>query len=118
AAFTQDVDPNRILTAGSIMRDPVGVVSPEVGPRVAMARLKELQRNELYAVRPDRTLAGYVRDTDLSDAAARGEQHLAGCVRADFPSATPDTVISDLYALSVEHSLPIAVTDDRGRLAG
>lgn len=118
AAFTQDVDPNRVLTASSIMRTPVGVVSPEVGPRVAMQRLKELQRNEVYAVRPDRTLAGYVRDTDLSEAARRGEQRVDACVRTDYPSATPDTYISDLYGPAVEHSLPIAVVDERGRLVG
>ncbi|MCK9486455.1 MAG: glycine betaine/L-proline ABC transporter ATP-binding protein [Dehalococcoidia bacterium] len=118
AAFTQDVDPNRVLTASSIMRDAAGTVSPEVGPRVAMARLKELQRNEVYAVRPDRTLTGYVRDTDLSEAARRGEQTLTSALRTDYPVATPDTYISDLYALSVEHSLPIAVVDERGRLVG
>ncbi len=118
AAFTQDVDPNRVLTAGSIMRDPAGVVSPEVGPHVAMARLKELQRNEIYAVRPDRTLAGFVRDTDLSEAARRGDTTLSQCVRTDYPSASADTYISDLYGLAVEHSLPIAVVDERGRLSG
>jgi glycine betaine/proline transport system ATP-binding protein len=118
AAFIQDVDPTRVLTAGSVMRDPVGVVSPEVGPRVAMQRLRELQRNELYAVRPDRTLVGYVRDADLAEAAARGERDLTGVVRTDYPSAGPETLISDLYGLAVESTLPIAVVDERTRLLG
>ncbi len=118
AAFTQDVDPNRVLTAGSIMRDPIGTVSPVSGPRVAMQRLKEVQRNELYAVRGDRIIAGYVTDRELLEAAQRGEQDLSQVIRADYPRAAPDTPISDLYALSVEYSLPIAVVDDRERLLG
>ncbi len=118
AAFIQDVDPTRVLTAGSIMREPIGVVSPDVGPRVAMQQLRELQRNELYAVRSDRTVEGYVRDTELLEAAQRGDATLRALVHDDFPRATADTPISDLYPLAAEHTLPIAVLDERGRLSG
>lgn len=117
-AFVQDVDRSRVITAGSVMLDPRGTVSERDGPSVAMHRMRELQVNELYVVGQRRQLLGVVRDKDLAQAHQRGEATVGTVVKNDYPSASPDTFISEIFGLSAEHTLPIAVVDDEGRLLG
>src|SRR5690606_12650807 len=65
AAFIQDVDRSRVITASSVMRDPRATISIKDGPAVAMHHMRELQVNEMYVVGPRRQLMGVVRDRDL-----------------------------------------------------
>ncbi len=118
AAFVQDVDRSRVITASSIMRDPLGTVSIKAGPAVAMHEMRDLQVNELYVLGPHRQLVGVVRDRDVAAAARRGERNISNVVRTDYPTASPDTLIGDLFGLSAEYSLPVAVVDENGRLLG
>lgn len=117
-SFTQDIDPTRVLTAASIMREPQAVLHPHDGPHVAMRRLTELQRTELYVVHPNGTLAGYVKDTDLLSLAEASHKRIEPILRDDYPRTDPDTLIGDLYALAAAHTLPVAVVDNRNRLVG
>lgn len=118
AAFVQDVDRSRVITASSVMRDPRGTVSIKDGPAVAMHQMRELQVHELYVVGPHRKLMGVVRDKDLAAADQRGEATVDSAVHNDYPKAAPDTFISEMFGMSAEHTLPIAVVDDDGRLLG
>lgn len=118
AAFIQDVDRSRVITASSVMRDPRATISIKDGPAVAMHRMRDLQVNELYVVGPRRQLMGVVRDRDLAAANQRGEATVSSVVQDDYPRATPDTYISEMFGTSAEHTLPIAVVDDDGRLLG
>ncbi len=118
AAFIQDVDPTRVLTASSIMREPQAFVSPRVGPHVAVRRMEELQRTDLYLMTPDHHVHGWITDRDLAEAVKRGDTSLQGIARDGYPRARPDTSISELFALAVEHTLPVAVIDESERLVG
>lgn len=118
AAFVQDVDRSRVITAGSIMRDPRATVSAKDGPTVAMHQMRELQVTEMYVLGQHRKLMGMVNDRDLAAAAKRGEKTIDAAVTGGCPTVAPDTAIGDLFGLAVEHTLPVAVIDDDGRMLG
>jgi glycine betaine/proline transport system ATP-binding protein len=117
AAFVQDVDVTRALTASSIMRRPRGTISVADGPKVAMRKLDDLQATELYVIGRENQLVGMVRDGDLAVAARRGDRTVERVVCRKYPSAQPDTLLADLFGLATEHTIPIAVCDN-GRLLG
>jgi glycine betaine/proline transport system ATP-binding protein len=117
AAFIQDVDVARVLTASNVMRRPRATVSIVDGPHVAMRRMDEVQVNEIYVVDREGKLAGVVRDKDLADAAKRGDRTIEIAISQDYPSTDPDTQLVDLFGLATEYSIPIAVVAD-GRLQG
>ncbi|HVM13681.1 MAG TPA: glycine betaine/L-proline ABC transporter ATP-binding protein [Egibacteraceae bacterium] len=116
AEFIQDVDRSRILTASAVMRDPVAVLSPRHGPKVALRELEEHQRNELYVVDQQR-LVGAVRDRELAEAASRGDSTIEGCVHDDYPRAAPDTPIAELLQPAAKYEIPVAVVEE-DRLVG
>ncbi len=117
ADFVQDVDRSRVITAASVMVEPVHTVSPRHGPKVAMLQLKEHQATELYVLDRGQRLAGAIRDKDAQSAAERGEVTIEGVVHQDYEVAEPETPISELLTLAAEQTLPIAIVDE-GKLLG
>jgi glycine betaine/proline transport system ATP-binding protein len=118
ASFVQDVDRTRVIVASSVMRPPRDTIHPNDGPSVAMHKMRELQVSEMYVVASDRTVVGMVRDSDLAELSRRQERSIDSIIIKDFPRTTPDTPIADLYLLSAEHTIPLAVCDERDRLLG
>jgi glycine betaine/proline transport system ATP-binding protein len=118
AAFTEDVDRTRVLTAGSVMREPVAVLSPRDGPKTAANLMQELDRTELYVLGRDRKVLGYVRDGDLGKLRGAEDRTLERILRADYPRVGPDAPLAELFGLAAQHVLPIAVVDEDERLLG
>jgi glycine betaine/proline transport system ATP-binding protein len=119
AAFVQDVDRSKVITAGSIMRDPRATVSIKDGPSVAMHQMREHQVTEMYVLCAQRRmLKGMVRDRDVAEAAKRGDRSIETIVIGGCPTVGPDAAIGDLFGLSVEQTLPVAVIDEDSRLLG
>ena len=117
AQFVQDVDRARVLTASSAMEPARSVVSVTAGPRAALREMRDLQTSAALVVGRGRTLLGAVRDRDVMRQVKAGETDLSA-VTEPVASVTGDVALADLYEVSVESPLPIAVVDDNNRLIG
>lgn len=117
AAFIQDVDRSRVLTASSIMEEPIAIILAREGPSAAMKAMKERQVSALYVVGPGRTLKGTALDDDVIAAVKRGEHSLENIVHTDTPMIDPETPVSELFVPSAESKLPLPVVKD-GKLIG
>src|SRR5699024_11959497 len=50
AEFTQDVDRSRVLTASTVMVDPIATLSPDHQPRAALVLMQQQQASHLYVL--------------------------------------------------------------------
>ncbi|MBK5221871.1 MAG: glycine betaine/L-proline ABC transporter ATP-binding protein [Acidimicrobiia bacterium] len=117
ASFIQDVDRSRVLTAASVMEQPVATLGPHEGPRAAMRIMRENQMSGLYVVGTRRRLRGAVSDEDAT-AAARRDGTIEEVLTTDVPTVAPDSPLVDLFAPAAGSPLPLAVVDDEGILLG
>ena len=118
AQFVADVDRTRVLTAGSVMVRPGVVLATNAGPRQAARAMREAHASAAFVVDRDRVLRGAVRDSDVVAAARAGATRLDPALLDAALTVDESTPLSDVFAPSAESSLPVAVTDDRGRLLG
>jgi glycine betaine/proline transport system ATP-binding protein len=118
AQFVQDVDRARVLTAGDVMEPAHAVVFASAGPRAALRMMRDMQTSACYVTDSRRALLGVVRDKDVLRQVREGGTELAEILRPSPGVVTRDQLISDLFELAVESPLPVAVTDDDGRLLG
>jgi glycine betaine/proline transport system ATP-binding protein len=118
ADFVADVDRSRVLTAQVAMRPPRRTFDPTAAPTEVLQHLDDQEANGVYVVDADRTLLGVARDDQLVEAVRRGVRHVGEVLLDDYASARPDTLLMDLTALAAQHTVPIAVTDEFGRLLG
>ncbi len=118
ANFVADVDRSRVLSAESIMRKPRVTLTRDTRPQRALDILDDLEVNGLYVLDADERILGVARDVEL--AAARREQRdtLADDLIDDYATVDPDTPLAELSELAAQHTVPVAVTDDGGRLLG
>jgi len=118
AQFVADVDRTRVLTASSVMVRPAVVVPMGGGPRQASRTMREAQVSAAYVVDRQRRLQGVVRDADAVAALKAGKESLEGLVLDGVAPVSPDTPLAEIFAPAAESPLPVAVTDDAGRLVG
>ncbi|WP_251455168.1 glycine betaine/L-proline ABC transporter ATP-binding protein [Microbacterium sp. Marseille-Q6648] len=116
--FVQDVDRARVLTAANVMELPRPVVSESGGPRTALREMRDAYSSAAYVTGRDRRLLGIVTDRDAVKLVRRGENSLTSVLRPVPQSVSQDSVLMDLFVPAVESQLPLAVTDDDGRLVG
>ncbi|NGP62125.1 glycine betaine/L-proline ABC transporter ATP-binding protein [Paenibacillus thiaminolyticus] len=114
--FVEGVDLSKVLTAAHIMRRPE-TVSLDRGPRVALQLMRDIGISTLFVVGKDKSLQGVVTAEQASEA-ARGGKSLQEVMFTDVPAVSPDVVLNDLFALSGEAKLPIAVVQPDGKLMG
>lgn len=116
AQFVQDVDRSRVLTAESVMEQPVAVLGSEQGPRAAHKLMREHQLHSLLVVDQHRRVHGVVTEQAAATAVASGRDDLDG-VMADATSVPPDTTLADLMTDVAECVGPLVVSED-GRMVG
>ncbi|KAA9089333.1 quaternary amine ABC transporter ATP-binding protein [Microbacterium radiodurans] len=116
--FVQDVDRARVLTAANVMERPRPVVAESAGPRVALKQMRDAFMSATYVVGRDRKLLGVVTDRDAVKLVRRGESSLASITKPAPQTVSQDEVLMNLFVPAVESPLPLAVTDDDGRLVG
>ena len=117
AAFVQDVDRTRVLTASSVMEKPVAVIGADQGPRTAHRLMREHQTASLMVVDRDRGLRGVVTEDDVAGALERGETGLLPLLKAAV-TVGPDVAVADLFAASADSATALAVIDREARLLG
>lgn len=116
--FVQDVDRARVLTAANVMERPRAFVPETGGPRTALREMRDAYSAAVYVVGRDRKLLGMVTDRDAVKLLRAGEGSLASIIRPVPQSVDESAVLMDLFIPAVESKLPLAVTDDDGRLVG
>lgn len=119
AAFTQDVDQGRVLTAEVVMQ-PANVLS--LGRNVLESALNRIKGKDdvssWFVVDGDQKLEGLIHKQDLMRAVKQGgAKELSNVIQRDFHRINKNTSLSDIYALCAD-GIPIAVMDKAGRLQG
>ncbi|WP_214628475.1 quaternary amine ABC transporter ATP-binding protein [Paenibacillus agaridevorans] len=115
--FVEDVDLSKVLTASHVM-DKAETITLDKGPRVALQFMRERGVSSLYAVDKSMKLLGIVTADDASRAVKENLKLEDTFMREDIPIVSPDAVLNELFELMGNIRLPVAVTDDNGRLKG
>jgi glycine betaine/proline transport system ATP-binding protein len=116
-SFVQDVDRSRVLTAGSVMEEPLAKILVREGPKAALRHMRERQTSGLLVVDKKRRLVGAALDDDVIAAIQRGEHSLDSIVSTGVATVSPETPLADCLIPSAESRLPLAVVED-GKLLG
>ena len=117
AAFVENVDRTKVITASSIMKKADPVVTPKDGPSVAVRRMEKLGLSTVFVTDHNRVLRGIVNIDDAVK--ARKDKTLEGILREDeIYTVWPDTPLSDLMGQAMASRYPMAVVDHDGRLLG
>jgi len=118
AEFVADVDRSRVLTADIAMREPRRVFAPTASPQEVLDWLAGQEANGVYVVGDDGRVLGVARDDHLARGLAEGAREIGDLLTEDYANVPPDTLLADLSELAARNSVPIAVTDDTGKLLG
>ncbi|MFW5933378.1 MAG: quaternary amine ABC transporter ATP-binding protein [Actinomycetota bacterium] len=118
ADFVSDVDRSRVLTAEQVMRHPRRTFASGDDPRSVLDWLDDQEFNGVYVLDGDSKVLGVARDDRLARAVRQGATTIGDVLIDEYNRAGPDTLLSDLAGMAAESTVPIAVTDDRGRLLG
>ncbi|MGI5233588.1 quaternary amine ABC transporter ATP-binding protein [Actinoallomurus sp. CA-142502] len=118
AQFVADVDRTRVLTARSVMENPVAVVDANGGPRAAVRVMRETQSSAAFVLTRERRLVGAVHAESAAKAVREGRADLEGLVDEDVQPVEPDTPVADLFTRSAESPFPVPVADGDGKLLG
>ncbi|MGI5192983.1 quaternary amine ABC transporter ATP-binding protein [Streptomyces sp. CA-288835] len=115
--FVSDVDRSRVLTASTIMSEPLMTADITEDPREVLSRLSRIEAIGVFVLKGGR-IAGVAHDGLLAQAVKEGRTSLHDCLTDDYEQAGPDTLLVDLCQRVGRHVVPLAVTDDDGKLRG
>ncbi|MFZ3561960.1 quaternary amine ABC transporter ATP-binding protein [Streptomyces sp. BH055] len=119
--FVSDVDRSRVLTARAVMREPLATAGLDDDPRDVLRSLADLEAGAVYVLDADGGVAGVAHADAVARAADAGHASLRDspeCLTDAYGRAGPDTLLVDLFPAAGRYSVPLAVTDDDGRLLG
>lgn len=116
--FVEDVDLSKVLTASHVMKRPV-TLTPDRGPRVALQFMREYGISNIYLVDESRRLIGAVTAEGASEAVKSGKKLTdADILIEDLPTASPDTLLNELFDEVSQAKVPVAIIDEQRRLLG
>jgi glycine betaine/proline transport system ATP-binding protein len=114
--FVEDVDLSKVLTAGHVMKR-AETVQIDKGPRVALQIMRDLGISSIYVVDKRKTLLGAITADDAKSAFEK-KQSLQEILSANVQTVTKETILSDLFDVVSQATIPVAVVDERNRLLG
>ncbi|HJD44217.1 MAG TPA: glycine betaine/L-proline ABC transporter ATP-binding protein [Candidatus Paenalcaligenes intestinipullorum] len=118
ARFIEGVDMSKVLTARHVMR-PVRVTArPTDGPRTTLRKMSEFGFDAIYVTQRDRTLVGLIHVSEVRKAIEDQADSLDAYIDRDVPTVNPEEALSSLFGLFDGRSIPIAVVEESGKLAG
>lgn len=115
--FIQDVDRTRVLTAATLMTPPRLTVPVSSSPQAVLRLMRDREQTWAALLDQSRKFAGVVRDDDVAKAIRKRETSLHSGLQ-ETAVVQPETTMSDLFGLSAESNVPIAVVDENERLVG
>ncbi|MQA02303.1 MAG: betaine/proline/choline family ABC transporter ATP-binding protein [Streptosporangiales bacterium] len=113
--FVSDVDRTRVLTAATIMREPLVVASVDEQPRQVLRKLEGVEAGGVYVLDADRKVVGVAHDKDLAKAGTRPLREL---LTDDYETVTEEESIVEFAQRTGNHPVPLGVVDGDGRLCG
>jgi glycine betaine/proline transport system ATP-binding protein len=116
--FVSDVDRSRVLTAGTVMREPVVTASERDTPQEVLSRLSNVEASAMYVLDDAGRVVGVVDEDRLAQAARGAPATVGECLSDDFDQVEADTHLIDLFPVVGKQRVPLAVTDRDGRLLG
>ncbi len=122
-AFVEGVNRSDILTAGSIMQPVKETAHVRDGPRTALTKMRRSGLSGILVVDSERRLRGYLTSERIIDHLESvkdksSKDNLDASLISEASTVKVDTPLSDVINLASEGPVPIAVTDERGRLRG
>ncbi|ARW37438.1 MULTISPECIES: glycine/proline betaine ABC transporter ATP-binding protein OpuAA [Bacillus] len=114
--FVEDVDLSKVLTAGHIMKR-AETVRIDKGPRVALQLMKNLGISSIYAVDKQKKLLGVIHAADAKKA-VESDLSLQDILNTEFTTVHESTYLTEIFDVVSDANIPIAVTDDKGRMKG
>ena len=116
--FVEDVDYTKVRCAESVMVPAREIAYLSEGPTVVLRRMRNAGLSTIFVVDEERRLAGLAGVDALADLAERGAPDLVPAVGPVTRCAEPRTFLRDILPLFVDSTVPVAVRDERGKLAG
>jgi glycine betaine/proline transport system ATP-binding protein len=116
--FISDVDRSRVLTVDSIMQPPLVTATERDDPEDVLRRLSNVEGLGAYVLDDEGRIVGVARADMLAAAVGRQRTALGKLSTNQFKAVGADTPLSDICSLVGRNSVPLAVTDDAGRLLG
>ena len=118
ARFVENVNRSRALTASAVMVKPRAVAQPKDGPLTALTFMEKHGLSTIFVTDRAGHLQGYVQAEDASALVDAGIRELDSIVISEVPTASPDTILSDLLDTLAYTKVPVAVVDEQNRLKG
>lgn len=118
ADFVSDVDRSRVVTAETVMREPLITIDPDHTPTDGLAKIANVEAHGAYVVNGDGDLVGAISVERLASATRRGATSLEGLDLTEFKTVERGTRLMDLFPLVGTCSVPLGVVDESGRLVG
>ena len=116
--FISDVDRSRVLTAGTIMQEPLVTATQRDDPQEVLRRLSNVEGVGAYVLDDEGRIAGVTRADLLAAGIGQHRTALGQLVTNEYKSVPADTPLADICDLVGHNSVPLGVTDDDGRLLG
>ena len=118
-AFVENVDRSNIVTASSIMfKKFTRLHIQKDGPAVAIHNMRERGTNVLPVVDKDEKFKGFVKDDDMVELKKKNIRDLSEKLITEVPRISPDTHVSEILPLFIDHVLPVPVVNDQNELKG
>ncbi|MDA7026975.1 glycine/proline betaine ABC transporter ATP-binding protein OpuAA [Bacillus sp. CLL-7-23] len=114
--FVEDVDLSKVLTAGHIMKR-AETVRIDKGPRVALELMKNLGISSIYVVDKHNRLIGAIDAATAKEATEKGLP-LDQVISTDIKTVEQETILTDIFEMVSDASIPIAVIDEKHRMKG
>lgn len=115
--FTKEVDRTKILTAGTFMRKPRGIVHISQGPRTALKIMEESDRNTLLVTDKDNHLMGMLESDDVLRI-IKSNGTLKDVIISNVPTVKIETPMKDVIQIMVTTNFSIPVVNDDNVLLG
>jgi glycine betaine/proline transport system ATP-binding protein len=116
--FIADVDRSRVLTAGTIMREPLVTATERDDPEEVLRLLSKVEGLGAYVLDADGRIVGVARADLLAAAVGRRRTSLGQLSTNEYRAVGADAPLSELCSLVGRNSVPLAVTDPAGKLLG
>src|ERR671939_467646 len=104
--------------AESVMVAPKDVAYQSEGPQVVLRRMKNAGLSTIFVLDEERRLVGLADVDAIAALAEKGEPELRAVVERTAPRVQRQTCLRDILPFFVDHQIPVAVTDEAGRLVG
>lgn len=118
ANFVSDVDRSRVVTAESILRPPLLTATVDENPSDVLRRLENAEATGVFLLDGAGKVLGVTSDVSLARGVSNGGGDLRSLASDAYATVTASTRLIELMSLVGQHCVPLAVTDDAGRLLG